>query len=61
MDALKKHRSHISGKGRWLKSKLVQKLVERGVKKLQKNNFRLYKIHTEREKRNHEETAVNGF
>jgi len=60
VNVFKKHRSHISGKGRWLKSKLAHRLVERGVKKLTKKNNRHHKEQLDQERRNREETAMNG-
>jgi len=54
VDVLKRHKSHISGKGRWLKSKLAQRLAERGAKKLRKLNGRLHKKQVEYERKNRE-------
>lgn len=48
------HRSHISGKGRWLKSKLAHRRAERLVKQLRKINGKNHRNH-KREVIGHEE------
>jgi len=55
------HRSHISGRARWVKSKLAQRKVERMAKKLAKKNSRLQKEQHERQRKNHEEAAINSI
>ena len=60
MDVFKKHRSTISGIKRCVKSKLVQRLVERKTQRLNKKCRRQHKRHLALERKNFEETAMNG-
>ncbi len=55
MDFLKKHRSHISGKKRWIKSKLAQRRVENFTQRLRKINGKNHK----KEVISHEKTKSN--
>ncbi len=55
------HRSHVSGTRRWIKSKLVQRKLERLAKRLAKKNGRLQKEQHEWRKKNHEEAAMNSI
>ncbi len=59
MDVFKKHRSTISGIKRCVKSKLVQRLVERKAQRLNKRCRRQHKKQALLERRNFEETTMN--